>query len=569
MVMSETFPRVLKFILAASCCFLIVARSPAVESGQLVVVIYNSAIPESKEVAQHYAAQRTVPTTQVFGFELPATEAMSRKDFRDKLQKPLLEKLTSSQLVTLAPSSKVSRSSTTPATPRSRFNTSKVRYAVLCYGVPTKISKDPDLKEPDMEKFAQEFRRNEASVDADLACLPMVEQDVMLTGAFNNPFFRATNASFLHPTNGILLVTRLDGPSAEIAKGLVNKAMEADTNGLWGRAYIDSRGITNGGYKLGDDWMRLCARITRESGFDTDLDENEKTFSVAHPMSHIAFYVGWYDWHVSGPFARATVEFMPGAFAYHLHSFSANTIRSATENWVGPLLAKGATITLGCVDEPYLGGTPDVATFLARFVGSGFSFGEAAYVGQALLSWQSIAIGDPLYRPFAQSAEAQRADLEQRKSKMLEWFYLRLVNFNYATGMELNDAITFTESIPLLRQSAVLTEKLADLYWAKRRLSDSLDTYEAALKRGPSPQQKVRLMLYLAERRISEQASYDMYQAILKEVPDYADQLTIYRRLLGLAQSLEKTNDIPKWDAEVKRLTPLPPPPPQTENKGS
>jgi hypothetical protein len=37
----------------------------------------------------------------------------------------------------------------------------------------------------------------------------------------------------MHPTNGILLVTRLDGPSASIARGLVDKALEAETNGLW------------------------------------------------------------------------------------------------------------------------------------------------------------------------------------------------------------------------------------------------------------------------------------------------------------------------------------------------
>jgi len=50
--------------------------------------------------------------------------------------------------------------------------------------------------------------------------------------------------------------------------------------------------------------------------------------------------VGWYDSGVTGPFYRASVEFLPGAFAYHLHSFSAANLRSASENWVGPLLAR-------------------------------------------------------------------------------------------------------------------------------------------------------------------------------------------------------------------------------------
>ena len=46
-------------------------------------------------------------------------------------------------------------------------------------------------------------------------------------------------------------------------------------------------------------------------------------------MSQIAIYCGWYDENVSGPFTLPKVEFMPGAFAYHLHSFSAATLRSA------------------------------------------------------------------------------------------------------------------------------------------------------------------------------------------------------------------------------------------------
>src|SRR5207247_11155568 len=63
-------------------------------------------------------------------------------------------------------------------------------------------------------------------------------------------------AASLHPTNGILMVTRLDGPTAAIARGLVDKAIQAETDGLWGRAYFDVRGLTNGSYKLGDDWIR-------------------------------------------------------------------------------------------------------------------------------------------------------------------------------------------------------------------------------------------------------------------------------------------------------------------------
>ncbi len=119
-------------------------------------------------------------------------------------------------------------------------------------------------------------------------------------------------------------------------------------------------------------------------------------------MSQIAIYIGWYDETVSGPFTQPGVEFFPGAFAYHLHSFSAASLRSTNRNWVGPLLARGAAVSIGAVDEPYLGGTPDIATFIGRFLHENFTFGEAAYAAQGVLSWQNTVVGDPLYvRPSA------------------------------------------------------------------------------------------------------------------------------------------------------------------------
>ena len=118
-------------------------------------------------------------------------------------------------------------------------------------------------------------------------------------------------------------------PAPDIARGLVDKALAAERDGLWGRAYFDARGLdkTNS-YYLGDEWILGAAEICRELGFETTVDKNPATFPADFPMSQIAIYCGWYDGNVSGPFALPKVEFMPGAFAYHLHSFSAATLRS-------------------------------------------------------------------------------------------------------------------------------------------------------------------------------------------------------------------------------------------------
>ncbi|MEY2466953.1 MAG: hypothetical protein QOD03_1474, partial [Verrucomicrobiota bacterium] len=225
------------------------------ESGSDVVVVYNTRVPESREVAEYYANKRHVPANQIFGFALSAGEEMSRAEFTDSLEKPLAKALTNKKLWRMG-------SGTIPATngePKKvvrKVVDSKIRYAVLCYGVPVRIGKDPELKEKFDDNVRPELRRNEAAVDSELALLPLSEENFKRGGPLANPFFAVTNATLFHPTNGILMVARLDGPSAAIARGLVDKAIQAETDGLWGRGYFDVRNITDASYKQGDDWIR-------------------------------------------------------------------------------------------------------------------------------------------------------------------------------------------------------------------------------------------------------------------------------------------------------------------------
>jgi len=438
------------FVLALlAFCF----SAQAADSGDEVIIVYNTKVAESKGVAEHYAALRHVPASQIFGFALPATEDIQRTEFHDALQQPLAKALEAKKLWHVT-SRTVPATANQPAHIEWRPIQSKIRYAVLCYGVPVRIEEQANLKEEGMENLRPEMRRNVAAVDSELALLPCFEQKLPLSGPLRNWTYGATNTAVLHPTNGVLLVSRLDGPSAAIARGLVDKALAAEKDGLWGRTYFDLRNTTEPGYKLGDDWIRTAAEICHHLGFETNMDQNAATYPDSFPMSQIAIYIGWYAEHACGPFAQPSVEFMPGAFAYHLHSFSASTIRSRTQRWVGPLLAKGATVTMGCVDEPYLTGTPDMAAFASRFVYHGFSFGEAAYACQSVLSWQTTVVGDPLYRPFGGNAEELHQELIRRGSKSLEWSYLRLVNLNLVAGRSASELVTLLEGLENTKQSA-------------------------------------------------------------------------------------------------------------------
>lgn len=535
-------------------------HNPQAEGPQTVVV-YNSRLPESRELSAYYATQRGVPTNQVFGFDLPTDESINRRDFQELLQRPLLHALESNQLLTVDRTPR-------PNQPPLGLKDARVRYLTLCFGVPLRILSEPGLVDAAQSRLPEQLRRNEAAVDSELAIWPTNLQPATLTGPIANPVYGRTNSADLHPGNGVFIVGRLDGPTVTIARGLIDQAMTAETNGLWGRAYFDLRGSTNQSLQAGERWLTIAADISQRVGYETVVDLRPETFPVEFPMSHIAFYAGWYDDQVSGPFTRPQVEFMPGAIAYHLHSFSAVSIRSSQSYWVGPLLTKGATATLGSVAEPYLELTPDLSVLWTSLIARAFSFGEAALVAQPVLSWQITVIGDPLYRPFGRLApgshigtrfSALHQVLHHQDHPSQAWSLLQVTNFRLALGEPAASLIAGLQADPVVEQSSILQEKLGDLFLKSGTISSAIRAYERAHALETSPQQQVRITLTLADllgMYARQQEALELYQSFLETFPDYPAPASIYRKMLPLAQRLNLADEIRRIQAAIDRLDP-------------
>ncbi|MGB8227225.1 MAG: TIGR03790 family protein [Sedimentisphaerales bacterium] len=197
-----------------------------------------------------------------------------------------------------------------------------------------------------------------------------------------------------------LMVSRLDGPSAQIAAGLVDKAIMAEKKGLSGKAYIDTRGLNIAGqispysFEFFDKSLHsLAVMLKKRTSMDVVVENTPALFAPGS-CPKTAIYCGWY----SVKKYIDAFDFVPGAVGFHIASFEAMNLRNASSsNWCPAMLSHGITATLGPVDEPYLGSFPEPDKFFAELL-DGKCLVEAFYKTNPFNSWQLILIGDPLYK---------------------------------------------------------------------------------------------------------------------------------------------------------------------------
>lgn len=397
------------------------ARAADSDLAARLIILANSRQPESVALAHFYADSRGVPAANILALPLPETETVTWREFIDQVYQPVQDELYRRGWIEGTASSLVDRI----GRKRYAFSNQNISYLVTCRGVPLRVANDPTLLPAD-SKFAAQFNRNESAVDAELSLLATGNYDV--TGLLNNPLYAQDGRLSLDAAQ-VIKVTRLDGPTWAEARHLVASALAGERRGVIGRYYVDLRGP----HSDGDDWLGAAQRQLDALGFDGDVEDTGATMAATARCDAPAFYFGWYTGEVDGPFAAPDFAFAPGAVALHIHSFSAATLHSATAGWCGPLVARGVAATVGNVFEPYLQLThrPDM---LLRALARGRNFGDAAYYALPVLSWQAVAIGDPLYRPFQVTLEAQLAQVDQLPPAVARYVLVRAANLRARQG---------------------------------------------------------------------------------------------------------------------------------------
>lgn len=422
---------------ALSFCF--VAHATLLENQ--VVVVYNAASTDAATLKDAYlAAHPGVPQENVCSLndtQLVGIPDISYADFITLIRDPIRDwfELT-----------------TTP-------NPEDIIAIVLLRPFPHRVQDTDSASAGDAPSIqSTEFNAGDAtsvSVDAELALLWQdlelgqtggVESGGQLDSYSDNPIVnpyhqstaeidtfsrnRITNAKTFLPLSGvawtnasgvnglkagdIYLVCRLDGATAADAEALIARAAEARVARPLTQVILDEFDVTAGNelddeffYTFGNDDYEVTRDALLADGWQVLYDDTF-TFITSSDWPVVA-YASYGENHDNGgagedpPGSGTYIEgfnFPPGAIFNTLESYNARAFNGLgtlfTQEQIADFVNVGGTFAVGNVWEPFANFVPDNEFLMTRMLVDGWTFAEAAYASMPVLSWQEIAVGDPL-----------------------------------------------------------------------------------------------------------------------------------------------------------------------------
>jgi uncharacterized protein (TIGR03790 family) len=405
------------FILGSLLWLLFFSQTAGALEPQGLLLIVNRNSSEGLELARLYQEKREIPPENLLRVTLPETEDLSREQYQEQLVKPLREFL------------------------RQRNAGQSIRCLVLLYGIPLRVAppelshtewqqleelkfkkqgidwqiKNSEANDPrkrslqtESERLGRDIaalaRRGEsAAVDSELALA--LNDNYPLEKWQPNPYFVGFQKQkdwLPFSKDQVLMVARLDGPTPEIVRRMIDDSLSAEAAGLQGKAYFDARWPLPKeknlqGYALYDASLHKAAELTETlTHMPVTLDEQEQLLQPGSAPD-AALYSGWYS---LGKYVDA-FDWRPGAVAYHIASSECTTLKKeGSQVWCKRLLEDGVAATIGPVAEPYLQAFPLPDLFFTFLLGGDYTLAECYFLSLPFLSWQMVLIGDPLYRPF-------------------------------------------------------------------------------------------------------------------------------------------------------------------------
>ncbi len=344
---------------------------------QRVLIVYNTTVPDSLEVANYYAAARGIPLANLC--------AITSIDTRDVL----------------------AYASVARDPIRTCLNTvgaSNILYIVMSYGTPWQVwpgnglmyMLDSYLADIWDRYTTQNFNPAPTGTHAYYA-------DAQARGNWY-PAFTSFAAFRSQPKSyPMYSVWRLDAPTKDLAKALVDRAIAAEAlpartgDACFDMRYGDTTGLADQSFFAGDWDIYRASLFTALAGFPTTIDQNPAEFgSSPAPLTcpNALLYAGWYSLNNYND----AFTWNPGAIGWHMDSAGALNPRGGT-NWVANAIQRGITVTSGSAEEPYLEGMARAGGVIRNLL-QGANAGDAMVRNTRWLKWRIMYFGDPLYLPF-------------------------------------------------------------------------------------------------------------------------------------------------------------------------
>ena len=386
-----------------------------------LLVIANTKALHSVDLAKYYMKKRGIPSTNLIQLRAPIEEICSREDYEKKIAFPIRDFLEKNDpksdkfhcLVTMYGIPLRVLPPKLSSEEQKQFSELEKKYAALRDRIITAQGRNDEqelkvLREEEAEIKKQinqvgKFLQG-AAVDSELALVK--EDNYPLDGWLPNIYFLGYRGKEIkNMPQKVILVSRLDGLSEVIVRRMVDDSLQAEKEGLHGKAYFDARWPDPGdkevsGYAFYDRAIHRAARLVEKSDrMPVVIDSRQELFQPGE-CPDAALYCGWYS------LSRYVDAFtwVKGAVGYHIASGECSTLRgSGSQVWCKMMLEKGVAATLGPVSEPYVQAFPIPDVFFGLLLDGRLTLAECYALSNPFWSWQMVLVGDPLYRPFKNS----------------------------------------------------------------------------------------------------------------------------------------------------------------------
>lgn len=220
-----------------------------------VLVLANKNTSSSLALAEYYMEKRGIPRDHLLKLRATDKEQCTRKEYERRIAVPVREYL------------------------EEKSKRRKIRCLLIMYGLPLKISA-PEMNINERREYkrikesekalkarlsvlreGQEKERGEikkelakvqkqcersaksdqrASLDSEISLV--LQENHPLRGWIPNPFFAGYNQpQLMEKRDTTLFVSRLDGPSPQIVRRVIDDSLATERSGLKGKAYFDAR----------------------------------------------------------------------------------------------------------------------------------------------------------------------------------------------------------------------------------------------------------------------------------------------------------------------------------------